>query len=269
MEKLSKRLYKIKAKYWSEVLTAEEFIDSVSNTIQMSIKEAQKIITNFSREEHEEFDQFKEFLRKAMAGKKPKRISVLHGKAGAWAWAIARPLRHESLVGEMALVYLISIQEAFLKDYMKEILRANTQMLMSRKQMSHEDICSHSSFEALLDTLARREVDELSHGGVDDFADAYERRFHLRFSAFQEWQALREASFRRNIVIHNRGRANETYRAKVGIVNSGKALLTDTKYIRRIAKLLKRFFSFVHKNVSRKFELKSSFDVKSRQISVS
>src|SRR6266545_4620156 len=146
MAKLSKRLSKIKAKYWSEVLTAEEFIDSVSNTIQMSIKEAQQIITNFSREEHAEFDQFKEFLLKAMAGKKPKRISVLHGKVGAWAWAIARPIQHESLAG-----------------------------------------------------------DELGHGGVDDFADAYERRFNLRFSAFQEWQALREASFRRNIVIHNRG----------------------------------------------------------------
>ncbi len=259
MAELSTKLYRIRTKYVSDVSSVEEFVDSVAPVIERSVSRAEKIAQSFSAKDRAAAHKLVSLVESGHNGKVPKTFVLepheFSRKFERWLFGSLKPIKHESLFGAMVLTQLVSFQEAFLKDYLREVLSSRTEMLRSKKQITHEEICSHASLASLFQAIASSEVEELGRGSIDDFAMAYDKRLNVLFSDFTGWNELREASYRRNIVIHNQSRTNEIYCARTGHATRGQILRTDVRYVRRLARLTKQFVEFVHRKISRKFRI--------------
>lgn len=159
------------------------------------------------------------------------------------------------MLAEMSLSYLISFEEAFLKDYLRHVLKSRRTLLKSGKQLSYETICQHKSMSSLIDVLAQREVDAFGFGSIDDFTKYFQDKFHVEFSSFPRWDELREATYRRHLIVHNRGIVNERYSRATGYKGKHRHLDTDMAYCRRVGEALLEFVDFVHEQMLTKLRL--------------
>jgi hypothetical protein len=173
----------------------------------------------------------------------------------AFVFQAAIPFKQETFLAEMALSYLVSQQEAFTKDYLFDVLVHKHQMLKSAATLTYEEIASHTSIVSLWASLAQKEVDNLGHGSIDDVATFFSKKLGIELSTFESWTALREHSYRRNLVIHNQGRVNETYRRKTGSTQKSGRITTDMQYVSTAVTNLLGFIDFVHAAVCKKLRL--------------
>ena len=81
------------------------------------------------------------------------------------------PEKHKDFLSEMALSYLISIQEAFIKAYIFEILVHKKELLRSSATITFEEVSNYTSIKALIASLALKEVDGIGHGSIDDVGE--------------------------------------------------------------------------------------------------
>ena len=54
-------------------------------------------------------------------------------------------MKSKEFLAEMALSYIISFQEGFIKDYLEEVLFNRPKLLISSKNLSYEDALTFSS----------------------------------------------------------------------------------------------------------------------------
>lgn len=249
---LGKQLRSVKADFTSEVELINGFVVLAADSLLLD--KPHPLLAGLKEHEREDLQRFVEFVERDIEGKRPAKPPTIHSKAVVEIISTGLILiRQQFLLAEMALTHLITFQEAFLKDYMKVILQSREEMLRSRRQLTCEEVLTHSSRRSLLAFLAQSEVDDLGRGGIDGFAEAYERRLNVSFDHFPKWERLREASYRRNLIVHNRSVTNEIYCSKTGFTKRGEKLSTDLEYVRDLAPTLPLFFEFVHKNVAKKF----------------
>lgn len=131
-------------------------------------------------------------------------------------------------------------------------------MLKSGKSITFEEVCSLPSKKALLEALAEREVDAISYKNIDELAKYFEDRLGITLSRhFPEWEALREASYRRNLILHNQGVTNQIYCSKVGYPKKGERLDTDATYVDRVAGVILDFIHFADLQVRDKLKLEA------------
>ena len=157
------------------------------------------------------------------------------------------------IFAEMSLVWIISLQEAFIKEYLKTLLVRRPEIMKSSKQLSYEVICSYTSMENLLEGLAQREVDE-SGRNIDQVAKYFEDRLGISLpSLLPNWEALREANYRRNLVVHNRGITNRIFCDATGYPRTGDRLTPTIEYDDRIIDHVWEFIKRVHEQVVEKF----------------
>jgi predicted O-linked N-acetylglucosamine transferase (SPINDLY family) len=252
MPSLGNQLSSVKADFTSEVELINGFVVLVADSL--SLDKPPPLFAALKEKEREDLRKFVEFFRLDIEGKRPAKLPTIHSKAVVQLVSTRINLiRQQCLLAEMALTHLITFQEAFLKDYMKVILQSREEMLRSRRQLTCEEVLTHSSRRSLLAFLAQSEVDDLGRGSIDDFAEAYERRLNVSFDNFPQWERLREASYRRNLIVHNSSVTNEIYCSKTGFTKRREKLSTDLEYVRDLAPTLLLFFKFVHNNVAKKF----------------
>ncbi len=171
------------------------------------------------------------------------------------------PDQHTRFLLEMSLVYLISFQEAFVKDYLKTIFMHRPAMLKSSKTITFEEAVSCDSLEGLIDGLAEKEVNVVSYMNIDEVAAYFQSRLGVMLPQdFSGWIALREASYRRNLIIHNKATTNDVYCSKTGYPNRGEKIKTDAKYVENVAKVIVDFIHFIHAEVIGKFKLQQTTD---------
>ena len=107
-------------------------------------------------------------------------ITINSKKLSKLLSSILAPIKHKTILAEMSLSYLISFNEAFLKDYLRTILSSRRVLLRSKKQLSYEAICEHRSMTSLIQSLAQKEVDAFGFGSIDDFAKYFLDKFNSR-----------------------------------------------------------------------------------------
>jgi hypothetical protein len=156
----------------------------------------------------------------------------------------------------MALSYIVSFQEGFVKDYLEVVLSNRPELLKSSKSLSYEDAVGFSSIADLRAHLARNETDALGYRSIDDFGVYLETRFNVTIQQESFWPSLREASYRRNLLIHNRGIVNERYISKINPEKSQVKLETDRKYVIGVSCRIVEFMRFMHNSITHKLKLR-------------
>jgi hypothetical protein len=101
-----------------------------------------------------------------------------------------------------------------------------------------------------------KEVEKLGHGSVDDISDYIKDKFNVSMNSFGKWESIVESTYRRNLVIHNKGITNETYCKRITGVELGKKLKLDIDYIENVANNLIKLSDFFSSTFIEKFKLK-------------
>jgi hypothetical protein len=252
---LSTELTNIHDNFVSETSHVLEFIRKSRSTLNR--REARSKPTDFGKKEWDEMDKLISFLEKSSKGKQNKDESIIlySEKLGKWLFSKVEPIKHRTMLSEMSLSYLISFEEAFLKEYLRAILSSRRVLLRSNKQISYEAICEHNSMTSLIRGLAQKEVNDLGFGSIDDFAKYFLDKFNIDFDTFPHWKELREATYRRHLIVHNRGFTNERYCRATGFKGKNKHMSTDISYCRTVGEVLLEFIDFVHEQILVKLKL--------------
>lgn len=72
-------------------------------------------------------------------------------------------------------------------------------------------------------------------------------------STRDDWKQLIEVFYRRNIVVHNQGLVDETYRLKTGYKDEGNVILTDSKYIVSTIELMRLYANYIADEFKKKY----------------
>ena len=211
----------------------------------------------FTPAETKELRAFVEALTEALKGKRARKLELVGSeRVSKFIFQVAVPIKHRSFLAEMALSYLIAHEEAFIKDYLLQLLLHKRQLLISNATVTHEELAAHSSIRSVWEAIAQKEVDALGYGSIDDIAQYFSKKLGIDLTRFQHWPALREHSYRRNLIIHNRGRINDIYRKKTGYKERTGRVETDMYYVSSAVSNLSAFIRFVHLAVCAKFRLR-------------
>ncbi|MFH1934451.1 MAG: hypothetical protein ABIN18_23120 [Pseudomonadota bacterium] len=165
------------------------------------------------------------------------------------------PMAHKKFLNEMTLTYLISYQEAFIKDYLFQILISRKTMLKSGANITYKELLNYNSMKALKEALAQKEVDGVGYGSIDDTCDYFSKRFDIDLSEFTNWTWLRETTYRRNLIVHNQGITDDLYCRKTGFELKGKDVETDIDYVVKSGETIMEFILYVHSSVLKKLRL--------------
>jgi len=150
-------------------------------------------------------------------------------------------------LAEMAIAYLISYQEAFFKEYFQKILISQRDSLKSEKHLTYKEICTFETMDSLILHMAERQIDNVMNDGIDGIRDYLEKRFKIVLkSEFADWDIVKEASLRRNLIIHNRGITNKKYCQNTGYKKTNELLITDLNYVLNAANAILSFIDFIH-----------------------
>jgi hypothetical protein len=178
-------------------------------------------------------------------------FSTSSARVGKYFMKLGGAVKREQFFSEMTLGYLVSFLEAFVKDYAEALLLIDKRRLISSTTLTYEELSRHRSLPAVWRALAAREAEGIGYGSIDDVATYYSKKFRTELSAFPAWAELREVVYRRNLIVHNRGRVNEIYRRKTGYREKSEILKTDSIYIDHASRTILEFFAFVHQSTQK------------------
>jgi hypothetical protein len=155
-------------------------------------------------------------------------------------------------LSEMAIVYVVTLEEAFVCDYVRAILHVQPAMLRTEKELTltFDKACDIDSYQAFRNCLENAAIEPLSRGGIEEASSYFEKRLNVRLDEFPNWDEMKEVSYRRNIIVHNKGEVNKTYREKTGYNGPHGYLGINKPYISNAVDVTIKFIDFVHERVS-------------------
>lgn len=241
----------------------ETIRDFLTNVQQFLYQDAVRGINELDIDsgEAEELETLANAISKAAEAAKNKtkfsEISLdLSDKVTKIAMGYLANQQHQTILAEMVLIHLFSYLEALLTDYLATIYLHRPSMMAGAGKIDIELALSFKSMKKMKERLAQRESRKISYGNIDDFDKYFRDKFNLDIRTFSGWQELREAYFRRNVIVHNQGRINEQYlKAVSGKMYLDQFLLTDTGYVSQKTELVIEFVSFFHAKVLSGFKL--------------
>lgn len=201
-------------------------------------------------------EELSALLDKGQKGHPRLSVTVKSEGAGNFIFALVRPLKQRHMVAEMATVYVVSKFESFIKDLLLVIFQSKPEMLKSGKVITHEDALSHSSRRSLVATLAEKEVESIGYGSVDDLQEYLQKKLSINISEHKAWEIVREASYRRNLIVHNGGKQNQIY-AKKKCAKERSAIPMSFTYLESIVVALIDIASYIHLGTTNKLSGRS------------
>jgi hypothetical protein len=173
-----------------------------------------------------------------------------------------RPIMYPRYLYDMALTHAITILEAFLHDFLAAIFRQRPKTLQSANMASYEEILSFSSMSALIEHLADiRAKKILSDNNIDGVADELQRRFTIDISICSGFNIIRDAFYRRHVVVHNKGITDKKYCEKIINSQVGVRLSTDYEYLATLFAAIGQLIDYLDEHFSRKMRYKRSPEV--------
>jgi len=170
--------------------------------------------------------------------------------------AVFRFVTYPSLLYNMALTHTITITEAFLKDFLITIFKRRPDTLKSEQTETYEAILSYSSKKQLINHLAEEAAEKILRDNIDDITVNLNKRFSINLSRFSDFDVLREAFSRRNIIVHNNSTTDKQYCNKILGSKVGAMLETDWKYMEEVFKAVGGLVDYLDSCFSRKMRYK-------------
>jgi hypothetical protein len=220
-------------RYKGDILIIRDFVNSTYETLDDLGKVFEEHKSELTNEDAEALVAIAEALKEA-ADEGPRKNKPW-GKTVPTTFRVSQiitgavqNMKSKEFLAEMALSYIISFQEGFIKDYLEQVLYSRPKLLISSKNLSYQDALSFNSISSLRRHLAKSETDILGHGGIDDLEAYIQKKFNISVQQEPFWPGVREASYRRNLITHNRSVINKIYREKIGSHISNSKLETNS-----------------------------------------
>jgi hypothetical protein len=241
--------------YKGELELILEFVNTTEKSLTRKQKRKPKV--QLEKNDKDDLKKLVEFLDESISSesKGKKSLSLKSEAVGKLINNFLVPMKHKSFLTEMTLSYLISYQEAMLKDYLFNILTNRKSSLKSKNKISYDEVLSFTSIKSLIVSLAQKEVDQLGYGSIDDVEKYFFERFNIKLSDFESWEDIVEASYRRNLVIHNKGRTNDLYCKRTGFQKRNVSIGVDIDYVSKVSENLIEFNEYCFKSFKAKFKL--------------
>lgn len=117
---------------------------------------------------------------------------------------------HPQMLVNMALAHAYALFDALVSDVLFNALCATPEQLRSKTTLTFEEILNFPTQEALIEALARRRVLGLMYGRLEDQLKYIAKSFGTNVieSGTADVEHLLELRDRRNLIVHNNGRAN-------------------------------------------------------------
>lgn len=158
---------------------------------------------------------------------------------------------------EMALIYVVTLMEAFTKEYLVHLFSQKPALLKSSKSITYEEVLSFDKFSDLNNFLAEKEVEQVSYKNIDQLAEYVNSKLKLEINAsISWWNICREANYRRNLIVHNRGIVNKTYMSKIKTASPlGTKLKVSPNYLQDATNAIKDYVQFFHNSITEKLAI--------------
>lgn len=140
-------------------------------------------------------------------------------------------------IWEMSLVYLVSEFESFFKNILKIAFAKKPEALSSKKMVTYEEVLLLQKNRNLVQELIEKETSEVIYKDINDIDKYIEKRFNIKLSKIPNWKKFTERFYRRNILIHNKGRINQKYKQKTGYKGKQKILWVHPDYLNNSIRL--------------------------------
>ena len=131
----------------------------------------------------------------------------------------------------MALTHVITTFEAFLNDFLVAIFTQRPNTLKSQNTVTFEQILSFSSMKQLINELSITRTRNILNENIDTIAKNLKDTFSIDITTLDGFDIIREACYRRNIIIHNKGITDKKYCDQIPNSEIGVTLLTDSQYV--------------------------------------
>lgn len=131
------------------------------------------------------------------------------------------------------LFQLVAITEALLSDIVRSVVIKYPQKLGAKRTITIQNVLEATSIEEVHLRATDALLNELSYKSPSEFSEAIQSIVSISLLECPAFHQYMEIKASRDIFIHNRGVANDTYVRKAGIrvrVNSGMNLPADVQY---------------------------------------
>lgn len=257
---LSNALNVIEKKFIEETKLLLEFVKDIEEEVnkQIFLTTGQE----YTKSEKEELKKFALGLLDVAANKKSNiEIKIKSEKVEETIFKTAKRIRkvskYKEFLFEMSLNHLITFYEAFIFEYYTLVFSSKPFLLKTeKKQISFEEIGKFKSMTALNKYLAEKEIKDILGENIDKIADYFERKFKFTISSeFKDWTKLKEILYRRNLIVHNRGIADDKYCKNTGFKGIRKKIITDARYVEEAVAIVINFIEYINLNIKKKLKL--------------
>lgn len=168
---------------------------------------------------------------------------------GEMLWPILvsayRTVTQHDLFFDMILTHAVTVFEDFLKDFLMFAFLSNPNRLKSENTITYKQVLSFKSIQELRNHLATDKVNKIFDRSIDDVAKQVKKLFSIDFTLSNDFHIVREASYRRNVIVHNAGIIDNTYHRKLPNSKIGAELHTDFNYMETLFDAIGRFIDFL------------------------
>lgn len=178
--------------------------------------------------------------------------------------ALAVMRHYPGMLAEMALMYLLSVFEAFLSDLFRCFFESRPGALRLSKQLSVEDVIAAPSKDRLIADLAGREVGSWTYEPFRDQMKRISTQVGTNFEDFEvDLSVIAEGYARRNLLVHHGGVVDARYVAAIADTAAavGQRLESDLAYWDILAAEVDRLASALATDVSGRLPQGSDSDL--------
>lgn len=104
-------------------------------------------------------------------------------------------------------------------------------MIRENKKASFETIFKSKNMNEILERVVQDEISTIFRKDIEDINKDYMEFAKFDLSKATNWRDFKEYFYRRNIILHNNGVANSTYREKTGSTIGNIQLSVDEDYL--------------------------------------
>ena len=168
-------------------------------------------------------------------------------------------LMHCKVLINMTVIYLLTIFEAFNNDYFSELISNKPIIMTSKKTLTFKEILENKSIDELHYTMAHILVNNaIKENNIDEFNRKFLiKNFKINLEEYKKYKNLRENYYRRNIIVHNKGYADEKYIEMIEGKNSllGKKIPITFIYVKRCFFDVYEYIKFIELQMKKKFNV--------------
>lgn len=121
-------------------------------------------------------------------------------------------IQHVNLLNDSVIIMLLIRFESFISEIHRNLLIEFPDTYLKDKSIKYSDLISlNSDVNEIMKSFIDSEVDEFMRKPIKDWYKSFEEKHKCKFVFDDEFDHFKEIYYRRNIIVHNQGKANKSY----------------------------------------------------------